>query len=278
MVVFPNCKINIGLNILNKRPDGFHDLETVFIPVPLKDSLEIIRANDHSTDVVFSQSGFVVDGSMDNNICVKAYRLLKIDFPELPCIQMHLHKAIPMGAGLGGGSADAAFSLLLLNDKFHLNLSTEQLINYALILGSDCPFFIVNQPSFASGRGEILQPVDLSLAGYQLVLINTGIHINTGWAFAQLKNETADNRVSKHLFQLINQPIQSWRDAITNDFEKPVFEAHPLLQEIKDMLYTKGAIYASMSGSGSTLFGLFEAAHLPRLITPPNWMVRSVSL
>ena len=276
MVVFPNCKINIGLNILDKRPDGFHNLETVFIPVPLKDSLEIIRSSQNKPDVVFSQSGFVVEGNSDHNLCVKAYHLLKNDFPELPPVQMHLHKAIPMGAGLGGGSADAAFTLQLLNKKFNLHLSNSQLIDYSLTLGSDCPFFIVNTACFAKGRGEKLEPVDVSLAGYEVVLINPGVHINTGWAFVQLKDEPIENRVSKNLEHFIKQPIQNWRNTISNDFEKPLFAAHPVLQEIKDLLYNKGAIYAAMSGSGSTLFGVFEKGKLPLLQCKTGWMVTAV--
>lgn len=275
MVVFPNCKINIGLNILDKRPDGFHNLETVFIPIPLKDSLEIIRAKENTGAVVFSQTGMAVDGNTADNLCVKAYHLLKKDFPDLPAVQMHLHKAIPMGAGLGGGSADAAFTLQLLTSKFNLNLSSDKLLSYALNLGSDCPFFIINKPSFATSRGEILQPVSLSLAGYHLVLINPGIHVNTGWAFSQLANE---DRVSKNLYRHITQPVQTWRHTISNDFEKPVFAAHPVLQEIKEMLYNKGAVYAAMSGSGSTLFGLFEKEQLPALQCPVAWTVKHISL
>jgi 4-diphosphocytidyl-2-C-methyl-D-erythritol kinase len=279
MVVFPNCKINIGLNILDKRPDGFHNLETVFIPIPLKDSLEIIRAkNNVSEDVTFSQSGFVVDGNMEENLCVKAYRLLKKDFPDLPAVQMHLHKAVPMGAGLGGGSADAAFTLQLINDKFRLNLTPEQLINYSLTLGSDCPFFIINKPCFATGRGEMLQRVAVSLQGYHLLLINPGIHINTGWAFGQLKNEPAENRQSKGLLEALSHPVSTWRNDIFNDFEKPVFAHHPVLKEIKENLYNKGAVYAAMSGSGSTIFGLFENDTITTDQYPAGWMIKQLAL
>ena len=185
MVVFPNCKINIGLRILDKRPDGFHNLETIFYPIPLKDSLEIIRDTSPQQEIIFSQSGNQIDGVPADNLCIKAYRLLKKDFPQLPAIQMHLHKAIPLGAGLGGGSADAAFAIKLLNEKFQLNLSPDQLISYSLQLGSDCPFFIINKPCYATGRGEIMQPLTISLSGYQLVLVNPGIHVNTSWAFSQ---------------------------------------------------------------------------------------------
>ncbi|MBL0359384.1 MAG: 4-(cytidine 5'-diphospho)-2-C-methyl-D-erythritol kinase [Chitinophagaceae bacterium] len=274
MVVFPNCKINIGLNILGKRPDGYHNLETVFIPIPLKETLEIIRSTKNTTDVIFSHSGIAVDGNINDNLCVKAYHLLKKDFPQLPSIQMHLHKAIPMGAGLGGGSADGAFALQLLNDKFKLNLSANQLIDYALQLGSDCPFFIINHPCFAAGRGEQLEPVSISLAGYQLMLINPGIHVNTGWAFAQLSNQPVANRQLKNLKQHIQEPLQNWRNTIVNDFEGVVFKAHPQLQQIKDELYHNQAVYAAMSGSGSTMFGLFEKSAIPNFQFPSPWFVK----
>lgn len=273
MVVFPNAKINIGLNILDKRADGFHNLETVFIPIPLSDSLEIIRAKDDPAGIIFTQSGFAVEGNTEDNLCTKAYRLLKKDFPQLPSIQMHLHKAIPMGAGLGGGSSDGAFMLKMLNDKFDLRLSVEQLIDYSLRLGSDCPFFIVNKPCFATGRGELLQRVELSIKGYHLLLINPGIHINTGWAFSQLP----DTRISKNLAQHITAPVAQWRNTIINDFEATVFAAYPLLKEIKESLYSNGAVYAAMSGSGSTVFGLFEK----RIAMPSpqiNWFVKQLSL
>jgi len=181
MLSFPNCKINLGLHILGKRDDGFHNLETVFYPVPFKDALELIPSTN--TGIEFTATGLAVDGNAADNLCAKAYHLLKKDFPEIPTIKIHLHKAIPLGAGLGGGSADAAFMLKLLNEKFKLNLSTDQLINYALQLGSDCPFFIINKPCLATGRGEMLEEIAVDLSAYKIVLINPGIHINTGWAF-----------------------------------------------------------------------------------------------
>lgn len=276
MVVFPNCKINIGLKIIGKRPDGFHNLETVFFPIPLHDSLEIIRANKHSTEVVFSQTGNLVEGNANDNLCVKAYHLLQKDYPQLPAIQMHLHKTIPMGAGLGGGSADAAFTLQLLNNSFGLQLAQEQLISYALMLGSDCPFFIINKPCFATGRGEILQPINISLKGFHLVLINPGIHINTGWAFGQLQKIPNTANSSKNLKHFITEPILNWRYTISNDFEEPVFCAHPALKKIKENLYQQGAVYAAMSGSGSTIYGLFTSS-IPVMNTPDNWMQHHIS-
>jgi len=255
MLVFPNCKINLGLQILGKRDDGFHNLETVFYPVPFKDALELIP--NTNTETEFTGTGLVIDGKAEDNLCVKAYHLLKKDFPQLPAVKIHLHKAIPMGAGLGGGSADAAFMLKLLNERFQLNLSTAQLINYALQLGSDAPFFIINKPCFASGRGEVLEEIAVDLSMYKIVLINPGIHINTGLAFSQLLQGSGGPEPSDRLKEIIHQPIETWKDHLKNDFENPVFEAHPEIQMIKDTLYGQGAIYTAMSGSGSTVYGIF---------------------
>jgi 4-diphosphocytidyl-2-C-methyl-D-erythritol kinase len=283
LIVFPDCKINLGLRILNKREDGFHNLETVFYPLPLQEALEIIRNNDQDNKepIRFTLSGNAVDGNTQDNLCVKAYQLLKKDFPELPAVKMHLHKAIPMGAGLGGGSADAAFTLKLLNEKFQLSLSTEQLIHYSLQLGSDCPFFIINQPCYATGRGEMLEPISLSLSGYQLLLINPGIHVNTGWAFSQLNiTASASDSVTeqKNLKEIISQKPAAWRKELVNDFERPVFLKYPELNIIKEQLYQEGAIYAAMSGSGSSLFGLFEKGKIPTLSLPANYYVKQLHL
>ncbi len=249
MVQFPNCKINLGLHITSKRADGFHNIETVFYPVGLKDILEIIVSNEFE----FSSTGIAIPGDASSNLCIKAYQLLKKDFPEIPAIKMHLHKHIPMGAGLGGGSADGAFTLQLLNVKFRLNLSTEQLINYAAVLGSDCPFFILNKPAFASGRGEILESINLDLSNYTFVLIHPGIHVNTKWAFEQIKPKVPAISI-KEIFQL---PIEEWKLYVQNDFEAPIMQQHPEIAEIKNALYADGAIYASMSGSGSSVFGIY---------------------
>ncbi len=257
MVTFPNCKINLGLNILQKRKDGFHDLATVFYPIELKDVLEIIPARNseqQQSSIQFTTSGLVVDGNSADNICFKAYELLKADFPTLPAIEMHLHKAIPMGAGLGGGSADGAFALKMLNEKFNLNLTVQQLINYALQLGSDCPFFIVNQPCFATSRGEKMTPIHLDLSAYTFVIVNPGIHVNTGWAFKQI----TPTLPKKSIQTIIEQPIETWKHELVNDFELPVATAYAEILNIKQELYLKGAVYASMSGSGSTVFGIFK--------------------
>lgn len=274
MVIFPNCKINLGLNITGKREDCYHDLETVFYPLPFCDALEIITNTENALTppVQFSATGLTVDGTEENNLCIKAYHLLKNDFPHLPSVKMHLHKAIPMGAGLGGGSADGAFTLLLLNKKYQLNLSTAQLINYALALGSDCPFFIINKPCFGLGRGEILQEIELDLSSYKFVIVNPKIHINTGWAFSQITPVQPNESIKK----IIQQPIKTWKNSLVNDFEKPVLNHYPQLQLLKEQLYGNGAVYAGMSGSGSTFFGIFPKSQAVNLILPPAYFVKEI--
>jgi 4-diphosphocytidyl-2-C-methyl-D-erythritol kinase len=254
MVVFPNAKINIGLNIIGKRADGFHNLETIFYPVPIKDAVEIIENKDASTDLIFSASGNIINVSDDDNLCVKAVRLLKKGF-QFPPVKMHLHKNIPMGAGMGGGSADASAILSLLNKKFELNISTEKLMEYALILGSDCPFFIINKPCFASGRGEVLQEININLSAYKIMIVHPGIHVNTGQAFSQL-NATNFSPAGE-LAEQVKMDITLWKCHIKNDFEDLVFKKHPTIKEIKEKLYHKGAVYSAMSGSGSAVFGIF---------------------
>jgi len=253
MVVFPNCKINIGLRIIEKRPDGFHNLETIFYPVGWKDAVEIISSPSNSQAVSWSQSGIEIPGDAQDNLCIKAYHLLQADFPEIPPVYMHLLKAIPMGAGLGGGSADASSVLQLLNTKYNLQLSHKQLLEYALKLGSDCPFFIINKPCYATGRGEILEEISLDLSEYKILLVNPGIHIKTGWAFSKLNPQ----KPATSLTELVTLPIHQWQQHIHNDFEKPVMEAHPELAGIKETLVNNGAVYAAMSGSGSSFFGIF---------------------
>ena len=273
MIVFPNCKLNLGLHILRKRSDGFHNLETVFYPLPLQDALEVIQSEDKATPLLFTTSGLPVDGKPEDNICFKAYYLLRNRFPELPPVKMHLHKAIPMGAGLGGGSADGAYTLLLLNKKFSLDLSEGELIDYALQLGSDGPFFIVNQPCYATGRGEKMEPIQIDLSAYKFLIVNPGIHVNTGWAFRQITPAT--DRPS--LKEQIQRPVAQWKDLLVNDFEAPVSTAHPEIASIRDTLYGHGAIYAAMSGSGSTVFGIFpKDADLQGLSFPSQYYVKEV--
>lgn len=273
MIVFPNCKINLGLHILGKRADGFHNLETVFYPVAVKDALELMPATNSTTDVEFTGTGLSVDGNTTDNLCVKAYHLLQKDFPQLPAVKIHLHKAIPMGAGLGGGSADASSMLKLLNERFHLNLSTDQLISYALQLGSDCPFFIINKPCFATGRGELLEEIKLDLSVYKMVLINPGIHVNTGWAFSNITPALPKRSIK----EIVQQPVDTWKAELANDFEKPVFAAYPEVKAIKDSLYDQGAVYASMSGSGSTVYGIFHREAAPVLPKDSNYFIKIIN-
>lgn len=255
MIVFPNCKINLGLSITGKREDGYHAIETIFFPVPLKDALEIVPAANNITSL--HTYGLSINGDATDNLCMKAYDLIKKDFPELPALEIHLLKKIPMGAGLGGGSSDGSFMIHLLNDQFQLNLSGTRLVQYALQLGSDCPFFIKNTPCYATGRGELLEPVSLNLSQYTLVLHHPGIHVNTGWAFSQLQL-SAGKQASGWVKQMIQEPVKNWKEKLINDFEKPVFEQFPALAKLKNNFYERGAVYAAMSGSGSTVFGLFE--------------------
>jgi 4-diphosphocytidyl-2-C-methyl-D-erythritol kinase len=273
MIAFPNCKINLGLYITRKRADGFHDLETVFYPLPLKDAIEIIGRpvsaqgfplHEGPGEVELFMSGLPVQGAPADNLCVKAWHLLKKDFPQLPPIQLYLHKAIPMGAGLGGGSADAAFTLKLLNDKFRLGISREQLLDYSLQLGSDCPFFIINQPCIATGRGELLQTLPLNLSGWSFLLVYPEVHINTKWAFEQITPAGPATPVS----EVIRQPVHTWKDTLVNGFEAPVCRQHPALRSIKESLYAAGAVYASMTGSGSSFYGIFPKGKVPAVLFP----------
>ena len=285
MLVFPNCKINLGLCVTGKRADGYHNIETIFHPVQLLDALEIIGLNGKDGQhpaTTFSHSGITIDGEEKDNLCVQAYHLLKKDFPQIPTVNIHLHKAIPLGAGLGGGSADAAFTLSALNEKFSLGLSDQQLITYALQLGSDCPFFIINKPCTATGRGEILEPVNIALKGFNLVLINPGIHVNTGWAFGQLDIPATGIETPAPLLPnlqtTILQPVTHWKNTMLNDFEKPVFKKYPEIGAIKKTLYDNGALFASMSGSGSTVYGIFNNTAQVSFNFPPSYFVRSILL
>ena len=252
MLSFPNAKINIGLNITEKRPDNYHNLESVFYPIPIKDILEIVRKENGETELHLS--GITIDGDSNDNLIMKAFRLLDSDF-HLPAVDIYLEKRIPFGAGLGGGSSDAAFTLKMLNDEFSLGLSTEQLETYAARLGADCAFFIQDKPTYATGIGNIFQSVELSLSGYFLVLVKPNVHVSTKEAYSMIKPKKTDISV----FEKVKKPIESWRESITNDFELSVFPLHPIIAEVKEQLYRKGALYACMSGSGSSVFGLFKS-------------------
>ncbi|MBQ8362015.1 MAG: 4-(cytidine 5'-diphospho)-2-C-methyl-D-erythritol kinase [Bacteroidaceae bacterium] len=251
MIRFPNAKINLGLNVVERRTDGYHNLETVFYPIPLEDVLEI----SESGSLTFHQSGAAVAGSPDDNLVMKAYRLLKAEYPSLPPVQIHLHKHIPSGAGLGGGSSDAACMLASLRDKFSLPADDDRLEELASRLGADCAFFVRNRPVFATGIGNVFTPLpSLSLKGYTLVLVKPDIFVSTREAFALIRPHYPEHRLT----EIISLPVSEWRSAgLSNDFEASVFAQHPTIGQIKDRLYGLGAQYASMSGSGSSLFALF---------------------
>lgn len=250
MINFPNAKINLGLRITEKRADGYHNIESCFYPIALEDVLEVIpSAKDE-----FIAYGADIPGDAKSNLILKAYELLKADFSISP-IQISLYKHIPMGAGMGGGSADGAFMLVLLNKLFKLKLSQQALQDYALQLGSDCPFFIANNPAYVTGRGEAINAIKVDLKGYHLGFIFPGIHIGTKEAYSTITPEKSKQSV-KSIIE--NRPIAEWKDHLINDFEKSVFSLHPSLKDKKEALYQLGAIYAAMSGSGSTLYGIFK--------------------
>lgn len=248
MIVFPSCKINLGLRVTNKREDGFHDIDTIMYPLPFHDILEILPSNT----LKFTTHGIPIPGDSSQNLCLKAYHLLQFDY-NLPPVHIDLRKQIPIGAGLGGGSADAAFTLIALNKLFTLGLSIEQLESYASQLGSDCAFFIQNRPAHATGRGELLSPISLNLKGYFLLLIHPEIHVSTADAYGSIIPAPAPS-----VQEIINQPMELWQEQLINDFETPIFKLHPTIEAIKSDLYQKGASYASMSGSGSSVFGIFS--------------------
>ena len=253
MITYPNAKINLGLNIVEKRPDGYHNLETVFYPINLQDALEV-NLLEGEEEFSLKVCGVPIEGEPENNLVVKAYRLLKKDYPEMPAIDIHMYKHIPTGAGLGGGSADAAFMIKLLNEKFKLNLSIEKMEEYAAILGADCAFFIQNKPVFATGIGNIFEPIQLSLKGYYLVLVKPDIFVSTKDAFAHI----IPTQPTQSLKEIIRMPVETWRATMKNDFEDSVFQKFPEIAAIKDKLYDLGAVYASMSGSGSSVYGIFR--------------------
>ena len=253
MITYPNAKINLGLNIVEKRPDGYHNLETIFYPINLQDALEVTQL-DGEGEYALTLSGTPIEGDPDQNLVVKTYRLLKKDFPDMPAIDIHMYKHIPTGAGLGGGSADAAFMIKLLNEKFKLGLSIEKMEKYAATLGADCAFFIQNKPVFASGIGNIFEPIQLSLKGYYLVLVKPDIFVSTKDAFSLIQ----PMKPSQSLREIVRMPVETWRATMKNDFEKSVFQKYPEIAAIKDKLYDMGAIYASMSGSGSSVYGIFR--------------------
>ncbi len=252
MISFPNAKINIGLSVVGKRPDGYHNLETIFYPVKLADGLEMIE----SDKTEFTSSGIKIDGSPENNLVVKAYQLLRQDY-HLPPLKLHLHKVVPFGAGLGGGSSDAAFVLKMLNSWFNLDLTTGQLEQYASKIGADCPFFISNKPIFAHGIGDQFESVDIDLSAYKIVIVKPTISVSTPEAYRNI----VPAKPAFNLREIAKVSIEDWKKVVINDFEKSVFPQYPEIENLKNKLYELGAIYASMSGSGSAVFGIFR--HLP---------------
>lgn len=252
MVVFPNAKINLGLNVVAKRSDGFHDIVTCFYPVPLYDVLEIVESTGRKSS--FRSSGIAIPGREEENLCMKAYQLLKKDY-QLPHVDMYLHKIIPIGAGLGGGSADAAFTLQLVNEMFQLFLDAAILEEYAAQLGSDCAFFIRNKPVLAFERGDVFGSVQVDLAGKKLLLIYPDVHVSTAEAYSRIMPENPEKSVKEVLEQV---PMDRWKEELRNDFEESVFQLYPQVAALKEKLYAAGALYTSMSGSGSSVFGIFE--------------------
>ena len=250
MVSFPHCKINLGLNVIAKRPDGFHNIETCFYPIAWNDILEVLPSQTAKLDI----TGLRIAGEPTENLCWKAYHLVKKDF-DLPPVHIHLHKLLPTGAGLGGGSSDAAFTLRAINEIFQLSLSTEKLVEYASALGSDCTFFLQDNPMMGTGRGEKINPVTIKLKGRYLILLKPDIHVSTADAYAGVTPRMPLQSVRTILEK---KPVEKWKEFLVNDFESSVFKKFPQIGELKNKLYQSGAVYASMSGSGSSLFGIFD--------------------
>lgn len=254
MICFPNAKINLGLNIVSRRNDGFHNLETIFYPINLKDGLEIINSESQE-QYQFFQTGIKIDGDPSTNIVIKALKLIKNHSKiNIPNIDIHLLKKIPTGAGLGGGSSDAAFLLKLLNEAYNLGIPNNELIELALQIGADCPFFLYNKPAFASGIGNLLEPIDLDLSGMYLLIVKPDVFISTKEAYSMVSPKSP----TLSLKEIVTRPLYEWKELMKNDFEDPIFKKYPHICKIKQQLYELGATYASMSGSGSSLYGIFN--------------------
>lgn len=253
MLCFPNAKINLGLSIIERRPDHFHNIESIFYPIPLSDILEVVKSNKKDVKVELKITGMDIPGSVNTNLCVKAYHLLDNVY-DLPPVTLHLHKLIPMGAGLGGGSADGAFTLTLLNQAFELGLSSEKMADYASQLGSDCPFFIRNRPSLGEEKGQLLSDVQVNLEGKYLVLVKPPVFVGTAEAYAGVVPHKPEHSVAS----VIQNPVNLWKDMLCNDFENSIFNKYPMIAEVKAQLYKNGALYSSMTGSGSAVYGIFE--------------------
>jgi 4-diphosphocytidyl-2-C-methyl-D-erythritol kinase len=257
MITFPIAKINLGLNVVEKRPDGYHNLQTVFYPVPIMDALEIVPMSEgfpSDVDCDLKVTNINIQGDEQRNLVVRAYQLLKADFPNLPRIHAHLWKGIPIQAGMGGGSSDCAYMIRLLNETFELGLTNEQMEQYAARLGADCAFFIQSSPCYAEGIGEILQPIALDLSGWHIGVVRPDIPVPTKEAFSRIQ----PHYPALNCREAVMQPVETWRNNLTNDFEESVFALHPEIGNVKEQLYYMGATYAAMTGSGSALFGLFK--------------------
>jgi len=251
MILFPHCKINLGLSIENKRPDGFHNIKTILYPIDLMDVLEINTSDE--SQISMTMSGIPIQGNIQSNLCVRAYELINKDF-HLPAVNIHLHKAIPHGAGLGGGSSDAAFTIKMLNSKFNLGLSNEQMKLYASELGSDCAFFIENKAVVAKGKGDIFEKTDISLQNYYILIVKPDVCVNTSEAYQWIKPQNAEIDIES----ILKLPIESWKEWLVNDFEESVFKKYPVIRSIKELFYKSGAVYAAMSGSGAAVYGIFQ--------------------
>lgn len=255
MVTFPNAKINIGLDIISRREDGYHNIESVMVPVPWRDILEIVPSKGVSTTLTIT--GREVNCPMEKNLVIKAFRAMQSKY-QLPEVDIHLHKIIPDGAGLGGGSADAAFAILALNKLFNVGVSDDELAQIASTIGADCPFFIYNKPMLATGIGTEFSKVDLDLSGYKILIVKPQVSVPTAQAYAGVTPVQPNMPIR----ELINTPISEWQSTIKNDFEKSIFPIHPVVEQVKQQIIKMGAIYASMSGSGSAVYGLFESDKL----------------
>ncbi len=268
MLVFPNAKLNLGLYVTQRRPDGFHTLESVFVPLPWTDALELLPAAA-GQPTSLTLTGRPIPGEPATNLCVRAYELLQADFPPLPPVQLYLHKMVPIGAGLGGGSADAAFALKAANALFSLGLSVEALEGYARRLGSDCAFFIQNKPVLAIGKGDVFEQINLNLAGTACVVVYPNLHISTAEAYARISPQLPEHPLRAAL----QQPMSTWRTTVGNDFETALTPSHPVLAEIKQQLYDAGATYASLSGSGSAVYGLWESGEPAAMTWPAEYTI-----
>ena len=254
MVVFPCCKINLGLNVVSRRPDGYHNLETVFYPIPLHDNLEVIDAPKSIEPYRLHQTGIPIEGAAESNLVVRVLTQLRETYPQIPPVEIWLHKRIPSGAGLGGGSSDAAFMMRLLNEQYDLGMTDDDMEYRLSRLGADCAFFNKAVPCFATGIGDQLMPINFTLGGWDFVLVKPDINVSTREAFSMIH----PRRPERSLLEAISHPVEEWRDTVVNDFERSVFLHHPEIAAIKATLYDMGAVYASMTGSGSSVFGLFQ--------------------